>query len=139
MGPPSFMRSVVDRNVVMWRTPVHVNARCSLSQRRYLTSGLRDVPNYSFQAKLRAWENNIKGRNSRTSPTPYRPTYGQQAQRRKHCIYCCCVLQYVSRGDMTPYALVIAKRHCFIHEGKVHPKTDRESTGGSGGMALLFP
>ena len=24
MGPPSYMRSVVDRNVVMWRVPVHV-------------------------------------------------------------------------------------------------------------------
>jgi len=26
MGPPSYMRSVVDRNVVMWRIPVNGSA-----------------------------------------------------------------------------------------------------------------
>jgi len=59
MGPPSYMRSVVDRNVVMRSMPVHCHIKivcllrkCSTTPTRNLTScsiGLQEKQNFSLR------------------------------------------------------------------------------------------
>ena len=43
MGPPSYMRSVVDRNVVMLRIPVFIEFLCIQHIMVHGTSGMRRI------------------------------------------------------------------------------------------------